>query len=298
MNHSLFEEHTKMLVNILDKSSLDLKEKKYRKENLLKIYNQMVETNSINSRYYNLSHEIRSLDFLNNYGCLVIASDSKSEKGCDFYLDSGIQIECVCSSRGDEKKNGLDQFNGNGVFDYNVKEGIILSRLTQSINEKVLFYQNHILDKSINPNKPYIIFLGLGNLTYGMINEKFGFTLNKILFGVGHIRLHLNLETNSYVKQDYTYNRIIKKHNNADINCNLFASSDYNCVSAIIYTTANLDERYTTDNTFLFINPTAVNKIRANKFSNMIYWRKNKRGEYIPRSHGKDMNHHFIRKWY
>ncbi len=272
MNNKLFEEHTSTLINIIQNSSINKEEKKYRETQLLNIYYKMKEKNEIDNRYYNLSHEIRYLEFLSHYGNLKIANDRKSESGCDFLLNDQYQIECVCSSSGDEKANGFDKFYGNGIFDYNEKENIILTRLTNSINEKLIFYYGHLVNGTILKNKPYIIFLGLGNLSNGFFPGKFGFALNKILFGVGYEQFHF--KEDKVIKKDYSHKHRIINHNGSDIDCNIFANERYLCVSAIIFTTASLPEKYDKKNTFLFINPFSRYKVKAKFFDDMIYWKK------------------------
>ena len=86
INKPLFEEHTKMLLDILNSSNINFKEKEYRKNELLKIYNKMKKSNVIDNKYYNKSHEIRSLEFLEHYDNLQIAQDHLSKTGCDFKI--------------------------------------------------------------------------------------------------------------------------------------------------------------------------------------------------------------------
>ena len=62
INNELFSDHTTMLLDILEKNNIDLKEKEYRKKELLDIYNHMKDTQIIDNKYYNISHEIRSLE--------------------------------------------------------------------------------------------------------------------------------------------------------------------------------------------------------------------------------------------
>ena len=290
-----------MLLKILDHSDISSQEKNYRKKELLEIYNNMVKTNIIDNTYYNISHEIRSLEFLSKYPNMIIAQDHLSKPGCDFQIYDNYLVECVCSSSGDEKKNGLDQFHGSGVFDYGKKEQIILTRLTQSLKEKKDFYDSHISDNVINPDKPYIVFLSLGNLTYGTFAGKYGFILNKILFGVGHDVLYIDRKTNKYVKTEYSHNIAINNHNGSKIDCNIFINQEYSCISAILFTTANLDEHYTHNNTFLFINPYAKNKIFAKRFNNMIYWKSHTEVDgikYYPRYNGKNLNNNLAKKYF
>ncbi len=291
-----------MLLDILDKSKMNEKEKNYRKNELIKIYEEMKKTNTINNKYYNLSHEIRSLEFLQKYENLRIAQDHSHKAGCDFKIYDNYEIECVCSSSGQEETNGLNQFHGSDFFDYNKKENIILTRLTSSIKDKLIFYHNHLNNGSISSNKnPYIIFLGLGNLKFAMFPGKFGFVLNKILFGVGHENMHINKKTNKVEEYGYSHNNVIYNHNNKEINCNIFCDTNYDCVSGIIFSTAKLDEHYTKDNTFLFINPFAKNPIYANKFSDLVYWKaqhKENNHFYIPRYKGKNLNDKLSKKYW
>lgn len=187
------------------------------------------------------------------------------------------------------------------MFDYNKKEKIILTRLTQSIREKQLFYNEHLKNGSIDANSPYIIFLGLGNLTYGMFTGTFGFVLNKILFGVGHDVLLINRKTNKVEKMEYSHNSFIQKYNGKDIDCNIFCNKDYECISAIIFSTASLEDNYNKSNTFLFINPYAKNKIKVNKFPNVIYWKAQKENGgyiYLPRYNGKNLNDKLSKKYW
>lgn len=301
INNELFSDHTTMLLDILEKSNVDLKEKEYRKKELLDIYNHMKDTQIINNKYYNISHEIRSLEFLENYPNIKIAQDHLSKSGCDFEIYNNYLIECVCSSSGDEEKNGLIEFHGSGIFDYSKKEQIILTRLTQSLKEKKDFYNLHCINNTIDKQSPYIVFLGLGNLTYGTFTGKYGFMLNKILFGVGHDVLFLDRQTNKIIKTEYHHNVNIHNHNGSEIDCNIFCNKDYDCISAILFSVASLDEHFTPQNTFLFINPYAKNKIYANKFKNLIYWKshKEKTGlKYYPRYKGKNLNDNLSKKYF
>ena len=301
MNKELFSAHTDMLLKILDNSDISPQEIEYRKNELLKIYNDMVKKNVIDNRYYNISHEIRSLEFLSKYPNMMMAQDHLSKAGCDFQIYNNYLVECVCSSSGEEENNGLDKFHGSGVFDYGKKEQIILTRLTQSLLEKKDFYNKHLLNDVIKQKQPYIVFLGLGNLTYGTFTGKYGFLLNKILLGVGHDVLYIDRKTNKFIKTEYAHNNFIINHNGSEIDCNIFVNPNYSCMSAILFTTANLEEHYTPDNTFLFINPSANNKIYANRFYDLVYWkayREEDGTKYYPRYRGKNLNSKLAKKYF
>ena len=89
------------LVEILRKNNLPEKEIEYRAERLLKAAEAPpAPCEAVSSQYYNIAHEIRSLEFLSKYGSARIAMDSTSEAGCDIILDNKLQIECICCSPG------------------------------------------------------------------------------------------------------------------------------------------------------------------------------------------------------
>lgn len=293
INVPLFDKCTKMLIDIIDSYITNVKEKEYRKEKLLKTYNKMMELDYIDTKYYDLAHEIKSLEFLSKYPNLKISNDHKSKSGCDFKIYNNYNIECVSSSSGNERKNGLYKFHGSGIFDYNKKENIILTRLTSSIDEKTDFYYKHIKNKSIDTKEPYIIFLSLGNLSYGALSGEFGFIMNKVLFGVGHTVLYYDKKNNNFFKSEYEYKKEIFNHNNSPINCNYFSKKEASCISGILFTDALLEEHYTKENTFLFINPFSINKIKAKDFKNIVYWKQFKSDNkyyYVPRFNGKNLN--------
>lgn len=146
-----------------------------------------------------------------------------------------------------------------------------------------------------------MIFLGLGNLTYGTFAGKYGFMLNKILFGVGCDVLTFDRKTNKIMGTEYSHNISINNHNGSSIDCNIFINHDYSCVSGILFTFATLDEHYNKDNTFLFINPFSKNKIFANRFKELIYWKSYKKDgvlKYYPRFNGKNLNSNLAKKYF
>lgn len=105
INIPLFDYSTKMLIEILDKSNINEKEKEYRKKELLDIYNKMLNDNVIYNKYYDIAHEIKSLEFLSKYPNMLISDDHLHKSGCDFKICNNYNIECVSSSSGDEENN-------------------------------------------------------------------------------------------------------------------------------------------------------------------------------------------------
>ena len=295
MNNKLFNDHMSILFKIVKKNKeIDPEEIQTRKDNIKKEFIDMIKNKTITTKFYDLSHEIRCMDFLNKFGNLKIAKDSKSEAGCDFILNDSVQIEAVCCSRGDEITNGLNKIPEFGVIDYNLKERILLSRITSAINAKIDFFQDH-KNKTIDPKKPYVIFIGLGNLTYGMITQDYGFELNKILCGVEYPRILIDPKTNKQIGSDYSYREsfdIIKYNENNEsrqvsIPCMYFNKIEFAVVSAIIYSNASLENNYDETNTFIFLNPYAKNKLKIRTFPNVYYWNMDNSGNYKLRKNSK-----------
>lgn len=288
INIDLFDICTDSLIKIIESSIISQREKKYRKKILINTYNKMINYNYIDNKYYSLAHEIKSLELLMTLPNTKLVNDHNSTPGCDFRINDYYNIECVACTSGDEQKNGYNEFYGTGVFDYNKKENIILTRILQALNEKKEFYYKH-LNGSINLDEPYIVFLSLGNLSYGSFFGKYGFSLNKILFGVHHQGYIYDNVKQKFTGTTYQYRDEILNHNDSPISCR-FYNEDNSFISAIIFTTATLDEQYSLENTYIFINPFAKNKVIINKLPKLVYWKENKNGEYIPRYNGKNMN--------
>lgn len=80
----------------------------------------------------------------------------------------------------------------------------------------------------------------------------------------------------------YAHEKFLRKYNGAMLDCNIFMNSAYNCVSGIIVSAADLSEEYSTENTWMFINPFANKRIKKKDFGGMVYWDKTAQ-EYCPR---------------
>lgn len=275
------------LFEIIENSNMSLKEKKFRRQRLICSYKDL--KNKTGSSFYTFTHEIKSLNFLCKYDDVKINEDSKSVPGCDYIYKEKYQIECVCSSGGNIIENGLCHFRGSGIFDGNKKETILLTRLTSSLLDKKRKYETDVINNYINKNKPYIIFLSLGELRekYPRPHKYYGFMLNKILMGVDHPFISLDMQTGKRGEEGFTYKKEIIKHNDSSVPCNIFKNQEYSNISAILYTNARSLEEYNSDNTFLFINPFAKNKVKIKDFKGITYWNFNQEGFYVPRKNGK-----------
>jgi len=288
MNSQLFDRHQRELFTIIDNCGMSNKEIKLRKSRIRQSVDLIRRDESTESYalYNQRAHEIDSIPFLQQFGALTIAEDSRNAKGCDFVLKEHIYIECVCSSEGDLTKNKLDKFrNCKGLYDYGKKNTILNTRFSSSLCDKKDFYNKRV-GKSIPENYPYIIFLKTGSLAYEWDEEENGIALLDILLGRGNKTVTID-NNNEIIGFGYTHNENIEKHNGEKINCNLFYDEDFQCVSAVLLTTAAPSVKYNNDNIVLFINPFAKNKIYAKDFWGLTYWKVDKKGCCSPRRRGR-----------
>ena len=273
MNRAFFDRHLKDLFEILDNSGVSEAEKQHRKDNL----NQCVarisqhEKREDYNRYNQLAHEIESYAFLSQFGSVIMAEDCKHQPGCDLILNNSIYVECVCSTAGNAEKSGLASFLGPGFFDYSKKSQLLNERFISSLSAKVDFYYTH-KDQSILPDMPYIIFLSPGSLIYDWFEESHGMALLDVLLGRGNPTILVNTETGEMRDGGYSHNTSMSKHNGSPLCCNLFLEPSFNCVSAILLST-RLGERYSKDNTFLFLNPFASQPIKEDIFKDIVVWK-------------------------
>ena len=271
----------------MDVECSEVEEREYRKEVLLSAFNRLRErkTTEERDRVLQLMHEIESYLFLHSLGTAKMAIDSKHESGSDFIFDKDISIECVCATMGDAESSGLNKYLGEGFYDYNEKKRLINARLTNSLCEKTKFYYNHNKpNKQIND--PYVIFLSLGILTYEWFGEEYGKALTDVLLGRGNQQFIVNTKTGEVIESGYEHTISFKKWNGAEITSNLFLCPDFQCVSAILLATMSTD-KYSSQNTFLFVNPFAKTPIDPKRFGDIVYWKENSSNEYRPYRDGR-----------
>ncbi len=126
--------------------------------------------------------------------------------------------------------------------------------------------------ESISPDIPYIIFLSPGSLIYDWFEKSHGMALSDVLLGRGDPTILVNTETGEMRDGGYFHNTSMSKHNGSPLNCNLFMEPSFCCVSAIFLST-RLGERYSKENTFLFLNPFALQPIKEDVFNDIVVWK-------------------------
>ena len=283
-------EKTKWLLELLSSCNIACKEFDHRKKRL-EAAQQMPESeiSRFNDQYYNLTHEIKSLYFLQQFGTVIMAEDYRNKAGCDCILKNYYQIECVCSSAG-ENTDRVDLFGKKRDLKFcvgNYDKTFLFCRLTSSIKKKLDFYNDHVKNGTIDTSLPYIIFLGLGALSYEIFSGDKGIEFTSILFGRGDLTLSIDKETGSMTPNGYTHIDELFNHNHSPVNFNVFREENYRRVSGIIISAAKLDEEYTADNTWLFTNPNAHIKIDTKDFPNTVYWDLYTDTEYGPYRDGR-----------
>lgn len=135
------------LINIIKKTYWPEKEKDDRINKLNEEFKKIQQIGKITSRYNSLAHEIKSYDFLKNFGQIKMSFDSQHIKGPDIKMND-YRIECVSSSAGEvEAEFEKDHLNENKKFvmyDYKDKLKYLLPRLTNSLKAKSDKFKDYI----------------------------------------------------------------------------------------------------------------------------------------------------------
>ena len=145
----------------------------------------------------------------------------------------------------------------------------------------------------LQKNEPCIIFISLGDISQDFFSDKYGFNFLNVLVGKSHLTLKIDRNTNKLIGSFYSHVENIKKQNGSLINANFFINIDNQHISGILFTDAYMCDLYNKNNTFLFLNPYATNKIKVKDFKDLIYWKSNCAMEYIPRYKGNNLWHNF-----
>ena len=227
------------------------------------------------------------MQFLGELWTTEISKDSHSASGCDCFFQGKYNIEFVCSSGGDTTKNELHKYckKDGRMINYGVKEQLLLARLSNSITNKKEFYLKHAGDKRLMEH-PYIIFIGLGELAIEAMLEDYGIDICGLLLGKGNQSITVDNATGQIISTQYEFRPEIEKRPGVRINANIWCDPDYNDISGIIVSEATIYEPYTKDNTWIFLNPFAKQKIESKDFKNVVCWIE-ENGEYYPVENGK-----------
>ena len=122
-----------------------------------------------------------------------------------------------------------------------------------------------------------------------MIRSENGIDFTGILLGKGNPSVTINRETGEIVGTGYAFQPTISKWNAQPIDSNIFCNEQYRCVSGIIITHAMLFEEYSTDNTWIFLNPFATNKVIKKDFWGATYWDADRNMQYWAHRKGRSL---------
>jgi len=294
INKKLFNEHFCILMDILNSNMkcLSEKEQNYRAYHLNRIYEKMLTCNEIIYDFYSMSHEIRAMDFFKKTGDLVVSNDSRSDAGADLTFKDKYKIECVACTPGTGKNLSTLKEKGYGkhdgkVRDYSKLNAQISLRILSALDSKSKKYTKYISDGTHDSKSPFLIFLNLGSLINSWFPLEFCKEANRVLVGMGN-QVILYDSSNEHI-ENIIHDHVLSIENNsrAEVNMNFFNPEKNTGISAVIITTANLEDLYSKENVYIFINPYAKNRINISDFKGMRYWKANESSEYIPRINGR-----------
>ena len=116
--------------------------------------------------------------------------------------------------------------------------------------------------------------------------EDYGIDICGLLLGKGNQSITVDNATGQIISTQYEFRPEIEKRPGVRINANIWCDPDYNDISGIIVSEATIYEPYTKDNTWIFLNPFAKQKIESKDFKNVVCWIE-ENGEYYPVENGK-----------
>ena len=295
INKSCFDDAMNIVVEILNRYNIT--EKQDRINKITKILNKMMNKQATDREFYSLVHEIKSYDFVRLFGEATLANDVKHEPGPDIKFKKN-RIECVCCSEGDILELGYEDYSivhckqKSKVINYNKTKEFLLPRITNALyhkkNEKI---ERYIKNNVIQSDECAIIFISLGQLNIDFHAGDYGNEILEVLIGKGPLTYALDRTTNKVTDIYWQKIKTVKKQtekNLVDIPADFFNTNNIN-ISGVLFSTANIYERYNVNNTFLFLNPYAKNQIDINDFKHIIYWKSNENNEYIPMKDDKNL---------
>lgn len=202
-------------------------------------------------------HELKAFIFLRQFGSIVAGNDRKLRS--DFRFKKKYVVECASPTLGiDDNFIAItDSYKKDsfGTIDLNEKMKLNANRLTSLIKEKKKQFMEQLIEGIISEADILIVFLGMGSL------EK------------GYAPLHYNAFGNEVV-----YRKAFRSHipeqsidSGSDYR-GVFLKPDYAIISGMLFSTCNIDEYYTLDNTTLHLNPHAKNRIIISDFRDFVYW--------------------------
>lgn len=270
------------------KSILCEKEIKHKEKIIFESINKSRIIKNIHEEYSSRMHELKAFLFFKKLGVIKISNDYKHEKGPDFNYNNHY-IECVVPTVGEGKnfkelkKSKFEVYNTH--FDYSERARQIIIRFTSSLYSKVKNYNSWG-----NSYQPFCIFMHLGRFTNQFHEGEYFIEMNRFLVGLGDLTIKYNSKKDRIETVSYSIKENIKNNNNSDVSTLFFNEQSTNMVSAVIISTAAIDEEYSRKNTIIFKNFNATNQIINKDFHDFIIWEFAEPNRYIPTRNGKELS--------
>ncbi len=180
-----------------------------------------------------------------------------------------IWVEAVTTKTNKKNEDILKKW-GTGKIAYDIPHDEMILRLTNSFTSKWKEYRKNIEKGIIQEDEPYIIAINRGIFPYPDPDVPLIF---KPLFGLGYFTLSIDLETKE--RESYMSKKEhVEKQNESKVTQDLFKNSQYEGVSAVIYSikdVLNSPKKIGSD-CMLIHNPMAKNKIDHKTLNFLEQW--------------------------
>lgn len=273
--------------------TINEKTKKKRKEEIERNVSFSNCTVIIKEGYYARVHELKSYELLKKIGKVDYSADSPPTKGVDLIIKAensqiDYYVECVKCSYGQKElgeylsENDVQGTNENGLsshlYDNNQLQKIFASRITSVLKDKKERIEEYYNNCEKGKNKslrfdvsmPCIVFVALGELADDLSDYNFLQLMDLIVMGKGTLCYDWGQNVSYYERQkSFNKRSSLPNCSNKDddeIKASIFELDDYKNISGILFTTANIKEDYNEENTILYVNPRANNRIELEDF--------------------------------
>jgi hypothetical protein len=255
---------------IQDCTDINIRRKLKRLNNTFK---EIVSTNDWKKYgFHGILHELKTHEFLSRFHSVISCDDSKI--GPD-YKQNGTAFECVSITFGAEGTEVYNKLSGErtGVGYDTLPRKDLIFRVTSAIDSKKQQYIKHLENGAINAADPYIMVVDM-SLIYCQHSQLFNNFWEMLLptMGVGEQYIRIDKSTLQTIDSDYVRYDLLQKPNKAEINMALFRREDFNFLSGILFTSAPLPDKYTSDNVIFMDNPWTKNKLNYGIYAGLKAW--------------------------
>lgn len=240
-------------------------DRKERFEALRPIHKSYADSNFLNEIKTNFHARTREMYMTNICAGNWLFLKSSNEWP-DLIVEDKIYLECVVSSQWDESNPHRVPDLIDGIQD--VPEHEMLLRMTSSISEKFLKYQNKRQSKSwFSKQSPFIIALNTWDLKFSQ-NPWLPLIL-KALFWIGYLTIPIDK-----TKEPFRWLRTTIRKWDKNIPTMMFEDTKYTDISAIIRSQTDVlnHPNQIWEDCIIVHNPHAINPLDINSFNFLDQW--------------------------